>query len=172
MRNFFRRVYMLVTIILSVLLMAALFGMIYAIAALIQSKKLMTTAPIDIQKTALDHPERFKGAHLLGWLLMVICVAIYPLAFIYGIYDGLKNGYSFLQFFVRFLMMLWLMKAFDIIFIDYYILSKSHFFQHYFPETEGCAGYNQFGFNRKEQLSQIILFPFIALVLAFISTLL
>ena len=103
---------------------------------------------------------------------MIVCVTIYPIAFIYGAYDGLKNGYSFLQFFVRFLMMLWLMKAFDIIFIDYYILSKSHFFQHYFPETEGCAGYKQFGFNRKEQLGQIILFPFIALILAFICTLL
>ena len=163
---------MLVTIVLSILLMIALFGIIYAIAALIQYKKLMTTAPKDIQEAALDHPERFKGAHLLGWSLMIVCVTIYPIAFIYGTYDGLKNGYGFFQFFIRFLMMLWLMKAFDIIFIDYYILSKSHFFQHYFPETEGCTGYKQFGFNHKEQLSQIILFSFVALVLAFICTLL
>ena len=163
---------MLVTIVLSILLMIALFGMIYAIATLIQSKKLMATAPKDIQEAALDYPERFKGAHVLGWSLMIVCVMIYPIAFIYGAYDGLKNGYSFLQFFVRFLMMLWLMKAFDIIFIDYYILSKSHFFQHYFPETEGCVGYKQFSFNRKEQLRQIVLFPFIALALAFICTLL
>ncbi len=33
------------------------------------------------------------------------------------------------------------------------------------------AGYHQFGFNRKEQLTRIILFPFIALLLAWICTL-
>ena len=40
---------MTLTIVLALVLMAALFGMIYAIAALIQSKKLMGTAPKDVQ---------------------------------------------------------------------------------------------------------------------------
>lgn len=162
---------MLVTITLSIILMIGLFGMIYSIAALIQFKKLMSTAPIDIQKAILVHPERFKGAHLLGWIIMIACVITYLFAFVYGGYEGLKNDYSFFQFFIRFLMMLWLMKAFDIIFIDWFILTKSHFFQHYFPETEGCVGYKQFGFNRKEQITQIILFPLIALTLSFICIL-
>ena len=67
--------------------------------------------------------------------------------------------------------MLYLWKAFDIICLDWFLLTKSHFFQHYYPETEGCAGYHQFGFNRKGQLTRIILFPFIAAGLAWIAVL-
>ena len=68
--------------------------------------------------------------------------------------------------------MLYLLKAFDIICLDWLLLTKSHFFQHYYPETEGCAGYHQFGFNRKEQLTRIVLFPFLSLLLAWVCTLL
>ena len=40
------------------------------------------------------------------------------------------------------------------------------------PETKGCAGYHSFGFNRKEQLKQIIAMPFAALLIAWVYTLL
>lgn len=65
----------------------------------------------------------------------------------------------------------WL-KAFDIIFLDWFLQAKAHFFQYFYPETEECAAYNQFGFNRKEQLAGIILFPFLAVLLAWICTIL
>lgn len=68
--------------------------------------------------------------------------------------------------------MLYLLKAFDIIFLDWFLLTKSNFFQHYYRETEDCEGYHQFGFNRGEQLARIILFPFLALLMAWICTLL
>ncbi|MBQ4424840.1 MAG: hypothetical protein II882_03765 [Lachnospiraceae bacterium] len=80
--------------------------------------------------------------------------------------DILKRGFSFWQFFLRFIVMLYLWKAFDIICLDWLLLTRSHFFQYYYPETEGCAGYHQFGFNRKEQLTRIILFPFVAALMA------
>ena len=57
--------------------------------------------------------------------------------------------------------MLYLWKAFDIICLDWFLLTKSHFFQHYYPETEGCAGYRSFGFNRKEQLTALFCFRFL-----------
>ena len=63
-------------------------------------------------------------------------------------------------------MMLYLWKAFDIICLDWLLLTRSRFFQHYYPETEGCEGYRQFGFNRKEQLVRILVFPFIATLMA------
>ena len=68
--------------------------------------------------------------------------------------------------------MLYLLKAFDIIFLDWFLLTRSHFYQHYYPETEGCVSYRQFGFNRKQQIGKIVLFPFVALLLAWICTLL
>ena len=163
---------MKVTLLLSLALMAELFLLLWAAVALVQSKKLFTTAPKDIQAAALEHAEHFPGARILGWTLLVIFAAAFLGAFVYGGWDGIRQGYGFWQFFGRFLTMLYLLKAFDIICLDWFLLTKSHFFQHYYPETEGCAGYHQFGFNRKEQLTRIVLFPFLSLLLAWICTLL
>ena len=163
---------MKVTFILSLALMALFFLLLWAAVALVQSKKLFGTAPKDIQAAVLEHEERFPGARLLGWAILIMGVLAFLFVFIYAGWDGVRNGYGFWQFAARFLTMLYLLKAFDIIFFDWYLLTKSRFFQNYYPETEGCAGYHQFGFNRKEQLTKIILFPFLALLLAWICTLL
>lgn len=163
---------MIVTFLLSFVLMAALFLLIWAAVALVQSKKLFTTAPKDIHAAALEHEERFPGARILGWALLVIIAAAFLGAFVYGGWDGIRRGYGFWQLFGRFLTMLYLLKAFDILFLDWFLLTKSHFFQRYYPETEGCAGYHQFGFNRKEQLTRIVLIPFVSLLLAWICVLL
>lgn len=111
---------MIITLVLSLITMAALFLAIWIAVALIQWNKFFESAPKDIQAAAQEHEERFPGARILGWVL----------------------------------------------------LTKSHFFQHYYPETEGCAGYHQVGFNRREQLMRIILFPFLALLMAWICALL
>ena len=63
------------------------------------------------------------------------------------------------------------MKAFDIIGLDYFLLTKTHFFQHYFPETEGCAGWQDFGYNRKQQLGQIVTIHFACALTSWIFTL-
>ena len=57
---------MLLTILLSLVLILALCLLLYAAVALIQNRKLFTTAPKDIQAAAKDHPERFHGAHAHG----------------------------------------------------------------------------------------------------------
>ena len=162
---------MAVTLLLSLLLMAALFLVLYAAVALIQSKALFGTAPKDIQAAITEHKERFPGARKLGRKLLVLAVLAFAGAFLYGAWDGILRGYGFWQFFARFLTMLYLLKSFDILFFDWFLLTKSRFFQHYYPETEGCAGYHQFGFNRKQQLRDILLVPFISALLAWICIL-
>ena len=163
---------MKVTILCALALMAAFFIMLWAAVALVQSKKLFTTAPKDIQAAVKEHPERFPGARILGWGILVLCVLAFAGAFVYAGWNGVQIGFGFWKFFGRFLTMLYLLKAFDIVGFDWLLLTKSHFFQHYYPETEGCAGYHQFGFNRKEQLIRIVVFPFVALLLAWVCTLL
>ena len=116
-----------------------------------------------------EHPERFPGAHLIGWILAVFFLLLMIGAFVYGGYDGIRNGFGFWQFFLRYALMLYLWKAFDIICLDWLLLTKSHFFQRFYPETAGCAGYHQFGFNRKEQLIRIAVFPFVSALLALIT---
>jgi len=162
---------MIVEIILSLIMMIALSIAIWSMCALIRSKKLSGTMPKDIQEALKEHKERFPGAHFLGWSILIFCFALFPACYFYAGWDGIKNGFKFWQFFIRFIIMLYLVKAFDIICLDWILITKTHFFQHYFPETEGCKGYNQFGFNKKEQITRIILFPFVALFLSWICTL-
>lgn len=157
---------MLLTLLLALIFIAAVFGALYAIVGLIQNRKLMTTAPKDIQAAAKDHPERFRGARTLGWTLGIACLFVMIGVFVYGGYDGIKNGFPFWRFFLRFLLILYFWKAFDVVCLDWLLLTRSHFFQHFYPETEGCAGYRQFGFNRKGQIIRIIVFPFVAAALA------
>ena len=99
---------MLLTLLLSVIFIAAVFCALYAIVGLIQNRKLMTTAPKDIQEAAKDHPERFRGAHALGWTIGILCLLIMIGVFVFGGYDGVRNGFAFWQFFLRFLAILYL----------------------------------------------------------------
>ena len=165
------KINMLVTLILSIILMAAFFLMLFAAVALVQDRRLLKSAPRDVQAAMLEHKEPFCGARAIGWTLFIIAILLFPAVSLYGAWDGLRHDFSFWQFAGRFLVMLYLLKAFDIIFCDWFLLTKSHFFQHFYPETEGCAGYHQFGFNRKEQLVRIVVFPFVALFEAWICTL-
>ncbi|MBR2769088.1 MAG: hypothetical protein IKD68_09150 [Solobacterium sp.] len=157
------------TILLSLVFTAGVCLLLYAAVTLIQDRRFFTTAPKDIQAAASDHPERFPGAHALGWILAVISLFMMAGAFVYAGYDGVKNGFSFFQHWLRFAVMFYLWKAFDVICLDWYLLTKSHFFQKYYPETEGCEGYHQFGFNRKEQMIRLLVFPFASALMAWIT---
>ncbi len=74
---------MKVTLILSLILMALLFLLLWAAVALVQSKKLFGSAPKDIQAAVLEHEERFSGAKILGLAVLVICVPAFLSAFVY-----------------------------------------------------------------------------------------
>jgi hypothetical protein len=160
---------MLLTLILTLIFILAVCLLLYAAVALIQDRRFFTTAPKDIQAVAVDHPERFPGAHVLGWLLAVLSLVLMVGAFVHGGWNGVLSGFTFWRLFLRFNLMLYLWKAFDVVCLDWLLLTKSHFFQRYYPETEGCAGYHSFGFNRKEQLIRLAVFPFVAALMAFLS---
>lgn len=157
---------MLLTLLLSLIVSVSIFLILLIAVGLIQDKRLFTTAPKDIQAAALEHKERFPGARILGWKLAIICLFAALGAFFYGGLDGVRRGFTFWQFFLRFIIMLYLWKAFDVICLDWLLLTKTRFFQHFYPETEGCEGYRSFGFNRKGQLIRIAVFPFAAAALA------
>ena len=111
------------------------------------------------------------GAIFALALLMLLCALGFVGVIVYGGWDGVRNGFTFGRFLTRFLVILLGMKAFDIIALDYILITKTQFFQHYIPETKGCAGYHSFGYNRKEQLTRILTLPFAALLTAWVCTL-
>ena len=160
---------MLLTLLLALVFILAVCLLLYAAVALIQDRRFFTSAPKDIQAAAHDHPERFPGAHVLGWKLAVVSLLAMVGAFVYGGWDGVRNGFSFRQHWLRFALILYLWKVFDIVCLDWLLLTKSHFFQHFYPETAGCAGYDQFGFNRKGQMIRLAVFPFAAALMALAS---
>lgn len=163
---------MKITFLLLLIIICGVFLMLWAGVAFIQNKKYFTSAPKDVQEAILPHKERFHGAHILGWILMAVAAILVIGSVIFGIIDGIKKDFSFLQFFFRFLILLEGYKVWDMIFLDWFLLTKSHFYQHYFPEVEGCESLKHTGFNRKSQIIKLcIIFPILALVLSGICTL-
>lgn len=104
-------------------------------------------------------------------LTLLLSVVLMAGSILYGGYDRIRNGFGFGQFFLRFLIMLELLKLFDILFFDWYLLPHSKFFPHFFPEIpelKDAMGPHLFGFNKKSQTRAVILNIPLALFLALI----
>ncbi|MBQ9328197.1 MAG: hypothetical protein IJ225_06645 [Solobacterium sp.] len=162
------------TALLSVVQCIWMFIGIWVVTVTLPYKGLADNFPNDVREALsprLDHlplsPKRIAG---------MIFLVIWCIGFI-GIYvfagrDGILNGFTFGQFLARYLILGVSIKLFDIIGLDYFLLTKTQFFQHYLPETKGCKGWQVFGFNRKEQIRQCIMIPIFCIICAWICTLL
>lgn len=147
--------------------------MLFAAVAFIQDRRFFGTAPKDVQEKVQVHEERFPGMHILGYVLCITAVTMILVSVFIAAWDGIKRDYRFLQFFIRFLIMLEGYKIWDMLFLDKYLLTKSNFYQHYYPEVAGCKSMKKFGFNFKEQLLKlIVIFPVISLAIAGLCVLL
>lgn len=137
--------------------------MLFSAVAFIQNKKFFGTAPKDVQERVLTHEERFPEMHTLGYFLCFTAIAMIAGSVVVAAWDGIKSGYGFLQFFIRFLIMLEGYKIWDMLFLDYYLLTKSNFYQHYYPEIGDCKSLKEFGFNFRTQLLKLlVIFPIIS----------
>ena len=163
---------MTVTILLSLMMMAGLFLMLLSGIGFIQDKRFFTSAPREVQDAVQPREERFRGAHAVGWVMAAVSLLMMGGAIVIGAADGIRAGYSFGQFFVRFLVMLLLLKAFDILFFDWVLLCNAGlgFFPHFYPETKAVLGRHLFGYNIRTHLTHIAVFPFAAAALAWICT--
>lgn len=164
---------MILTIVLSLIGCIAFFLLILGVTVTLPSPRLISFFPEDVQERLRprveNQPMTFK--RFMGWVILAAFCILYIGLFVYGAADGIKNGYSFWQFLLRFLIIGASIKVFDIVFFDYFILTKTRFFQHFFPETEGCKGWKDFGFNRKQQIRQCVAIVFSSLIVAFICSL-
>ena len=164
---------MVLTVLLAIMMMAGLFLMLLSGVGFIQDKRFFTSAPKEVQDVVKPCEERFPGAHVLGWFMAVISILIMLGAIVIGAVAGIQEGYGFGQFFVRFLIMLLLLKTYDILFFDWLLLCNAgfNFFPHFYPETKEVLGRHLFGYNKKTHLMHIIVFPFISAIIAWICTL-
>ena len=161
---------MVLTLLLTFICIAGVFLMLFAGVAFIQDKRFFGSAPKDELEVIQPHEERFPGMHILGYIIVFVAIAVIICSVIIALWDGIKRDYGFLQFFIRFVIMLEGYKIWDILFLDNYLLTKSNFFKHYYPEIEGCESLKKSGrdlYNFKEQiLKLLVIFPAVSLSIA------
>ena len=121
---------MLLTIFLAIVFCAAITLMLLSAVAFIQKKELFSSAPKEVREVILPREkELFYGARTIGWALMIFSVLIILGVGIVSVWDGFRNGFTFWQFFTRFVVIFTVYKLYDMICFDYFLLMKFHFFQ-------------------------------------------
>ena len=147
---------MLLTVFLAIVFCVAITIMMFAAVAFIQDKRFFSSAPKEAQEVL-----RPKDKELFYGGVGVI-----------SIWDGIRSGYTFLQFFVRFVLIFTVYKIYDMVCFDYFLLMKYHFFQFYFPEVESVYSGRKYGYNIKSQLLKLlVIFPAASALAAWVCTL-
>ena len=162
---------MVITIIAMLMIMAAYFLLLYGGVGFIQDKRFFSSAPKENLAVIPDKKERFRGAHIIGWVIIGIAFLLFIGAAVLSAWDGVRNDFSFLKFFVRFLVMLYGMEIYDIVFFDWVLLCHSNFFPHFYPELKGVVGPHMFGYNKKTHILHFVIYIPICAVIAWICTL-
>lgn len=164
---------MLLTIFLAIVFCAAISLMLLSAIAFIQDKKFFSSAPKEAQEVIVPREkELFYGARTIGWTLMIFSFLMILGVGIISIWDGFRNDYTFIQFFVRFVSIFTIYKIYDMICFDYFLLMKYKFFQYYFPEVESVYTGRKYGYNIRSQLLKLfIIFPAASAIAARICTL-
>lgn len=162
---------MKITIIAALTLMAAYFLVLYGAVGFIQDKRFFSSAPKENLAAIPDKKERFRGAHIIGWLIEGIAVQMFIGAAVLAAWDGVRSGFGFWNFFVRFLVMLYCMEIYDILFFDWFLLCRSNFFPYFYPEVKGIVGPHMFGYNKKAHVWHFLLYIPLCAAMAGICTL-
>ena len=163
---------MLLTIFLALVFCGAITLLLVSAIAFVQDTRLFSSAPREAR--ALLQPrkeELFHGARTMGCVMMIISVLTILGVGVISIWDGLRSDYTFGQFFLRFVLIFTIYKAYDMVFFDWFLLCRFRFFQHYFPETAPALQDRRYGFNLKSQLLKLlIIFPAVSTIAAWICT--
>ena len=163
---------MLITILQTLCNIILLCLMILTATVFMPYRGLAKNFPKDVQealKPRLDEIDKQpKAPRIFGGILIIITCLLFVGVFIWGGVEGMHHDFTYSQYLLRFLIISFGTKAFDIIVLDYFLLTKTNFFQNFFPETKGCAGWQQFGYNRKQQLGQSVFMLICCLLLAFL----
>ena len=161
------------TVFLAIVFCAAITLLLISAVAFVQDKRFFSSAPkeaLEVLKPRIE--ELFYGARTTGWVLMIISILMILGVGAVSIWDGFRSSFSFIQFFLRFVTIFTVYKAYDMIFFDWFLLCKFHFFQHYYPEVESVYSGRKYGYNIKSQLLKLlVIFPAVSALAAWICTL-
>ena len=164
---------MLLTIFLAVVFCAAITLMLLSAVAFIQKKELFSSAPREAREAILPRDkELFVGARTIGWTLMIFSFLMILGVGVIAIWDGFRSGFTFWQFFTRFVLIFTIYKVYDMVCLDYFLLMKFRFFQYYYPEVGKVYPLKKYGYNIKSQLLKLlVIFPAASAIAAWICSL-
>ena len=164
---------MLLTIFLAIVFCAAITLLLLSAGAFIQNKEFFSSAPKEAQAVIQPREkELFYGARIIDWTLLAISILVILGVGVISIWDSFRSGFTFWQFFLRFVIIFTIYKGYDMICFDYFLLMKFKFFQHYFPEVESVFEGRKYGFNLKSQLLKLlVIFPAASALAAWVCTL-
>ena len=149
---------MKITVLVTLMVFLAYFLVLYGGVGFIQDKRFFSSAPKENLDAIPDTKERFPGAHSIGWVIEIIAILLFLAAAALSVWDGVRNGFGFLDFFVRFLAVLYAMEIYDIIFFDWVLLCHSNFFPHFYPELKGVVGPHMFGYNKRTHIWHFVIY--------------
>ena len=127
---------------------------------------VLSFLPEDVREAGKNHPEPPKNKQVAAHMLLALFLIAMFAGMIYLGVDGIRNGYGFWKLTLRFIVMLYVMKAFDIIVQDQWLVMTVGYFKRIFPETADCDGWKDRGFNNKNQIIRIIAYPFLCMITA------
>ncbi len=161
---------MFLTIFLALVCCAAITLLLVAGVAFVQETKFFSSAPKEVRALLKPRDEElFYGARTMGWVMMILSALAISGAVGVAVWDGIRSGYSFAQFFLRFASILTIYKVYDMTVFDWLLLCRSHFFQHYYPEAEQALNGRKYGFNIISQLLKLlVIFPAVSALAAWV----
>ncbi len=122
--------------------------------------------PEDVRLAAKNHPEPAKWKQMIAHFLL----SVFLLSMLGGIIwlgiDGINSGFGFWKLTLRFIVLLYVMKVFDILVQDQWLVITLGYFKKIFPETANCEGWKNRGFNNKNQIIRIVSYPFFCMITA------
>ena len=162
---------MKITIITTLMIFLAYFLVLYGGVGFIQDKRFFSSAPKENLDAIPDKKERFRGARILGWAIEGIAILLFLAAAALSVWDGVRNGFGFLGFFARFIVMLFATEMYDILFFDWVLLCHSGFFPHFYPELKGVVGPHMFGYNKRTHILHFTCYIPVSAAAAWLCTL-
>ena len=163
---------MFLTLFLAIVFCGAITLLLISAVAFVQDTRFFSSAPKEAREVLKPRTEElFYGARTMGWVLMIISVLMILGVGIVSIWDGFRSGFSFWEFFLRFVLIFTIYKIYDMVFFDWFLLCRFHFFQYYYPEVESVYNGRKYGFNIKSQLLKLlVIFPAASALAAFICS--
>ena len=164
---------MLLTVFLAIVFCGAITLLLISAVAFVQDNRFFSSAPREAQEILKPRDEElFYGARAMGWVLIILSVLMILGVGVVSIRDGFRSGFTFSGFFLRFVLIFTIYKAYDMIFFDWFLLCRFRFFQYYYPEVESVYNGRKYGYNIKSQLLKLfVIFPAASALAAWICTL-